>query len=186
MIDGGLSSKHLTSYFFVVGATSCVARVGPRRPASARVGPRRPRGILLAEAPCRRPYCCRRVASMAWRASDASPATVGGPASPTFGGHCWSQNALKSAAVQPFHECTGVKVTTRPANHRCSERDRAPRQPAKTKKSSQSTQPQECNHATRQRREQHLRSHSQKKWTPSAAPTPTAPKLCRASRRASI
>ena len=25
-----------------------------------------------------------------------------------------------------------------------------------------------------------------KKWTPSAAPTPTAPKLCRASRRASI
>ena len=82
--------------------------------------------------------------------------------------------ALKSAAVQPFHECTGVKVTTRPANHCCSERVRAPRQPAKTKKSSQSTQPQECNHATRQRREQHLRSHSQKKWTPSAAPTPTA------------
>ena len=97
-----------------------------------------------------------------------------------------AKRAKKSAAVQPFHECTGVKVTTRPANHCCSERDRAPRQPAKTKKSSQSTQPQECNHATRQRREQHLRSHSQKKWTPSAAPTPTAPKLCRASRRASI
>ena len=86
--------------------------------------------------------------------------------------------ALKSAAVQPFHECTGVKVTTRPANHRCSERDRAPRQPAKTKKSSRSTQPQECSRATRQRRDQASKSHSQKKWTPSAAPTPTARRRC--------
>ena len=154
---------------------SILRRISPRcLPASAR----RPRAILrrrrvaassAGEASRRRR---RGGVSTRLRRSSAS-------ASPRQSRHCRAQNARKTGSELPFCECSThfshqssflIGLQRRPTTARRSSKNK--------KEELQGAQPQACSGAaagTRQRR----KSEQQKKiWTPSAAPTPTAPRRC--------